>query len=108
VFTGSGERFWDSTNFSDPKSPTGYGTGSNGSIRGPGLVSLDLSLQKQFGVFKVLHGEFRVDAINVFNHPIFQAPDIYYSDGASAFGVTSGVNAAEGERQLQVALKFAF
>jgi hypothetical protein len=107
-FTGSGERFWDSTNFSDPQALTGYGNGSNGSIRGPGLVLLDLSLQKQFNVFRALHGEFRVEAINVLNHPIFQAPDIYYSDGDSAFGVTSGVNAAEGERQLQLGMKFAF
>jgi hypothetical protein len=98
----------DSTNFSDPQALTGYGNGSNGSIRGPGLVLLDLSLQKQFNVYRELHGEIRVEAINALNHPIFQAPDIYYSDGDSAFGVTSGVNAAEGERQLQFGMKLAF
>jgi Carboxypeptidase regulatory-like domain len=103
---GGGMQFWDNTNFSDPQSPTQYGTCSNGTIRGPGLATADMSLQKNFNLGEVAHLQFRAEAINVLNHPIFTAPDTAYSD--STFGVTSGVGAAEGERQLQFALKLSF
>jgi hypothetical protein len=105
-----GMRFWDSTNFTT--TPSGdYGSCGNGTIRGPGLTSFDMSLQKVFPVYKKSTLQFRMEAINVFNHPIFQMPDTFFSDN-NAFGVagiTNGASSAtEGERQVQFGLKLFY
>jgi hypothetical protein len=108
--TAGGMRFWEPTNFSDAASPTGFGSCSNGTIRGPGLFTFDMSLEKMFDIGKIAHLQFRTEAINVFNHPIFQAPQTDYSTG-DQFGVAyayGGNNPAEGERQVQFALKLLF
>jgi hypothetical protein len=103
-------RFWDSTNFST--TPTGdYGSCGNGTIRGPGLTSFDMSLQKVFPIYKKSTLQFRAEAINVFNHPIFQMPDTFFSDN-NAFGVAGisngAASATEGERQVQFGLKLFY
>ena len=69
-----------------------------------------MSLEKMFDIGKIAHLQFRTEAINVFNHPIFQAPQTDYSTG-DQFGVAyayGGNNPAEGERQVQFALKLLF
>jgi hypothetical protein len=102
-----GEQFFDnSTGVSVTASPTGFGTCSNGSLRGPGLSTFDASLQKQFSIFESLHSEFRFEAVNVLNHPIFNQPDMTVSD--ASFGVSKTTTATQGARQLQLALKFTF
>jgi hypothetical protein len=105
-----GMRFWDSTNFTS--TPAGdYGSCGNGTIRGPGLTSFDMSLQKVFTINKRANMQFRAEAINVFNHPIFQMPDTFFSDN-NAFGVAGIINGAasatEGERQVQFGLKLFY
>jgi len=108
--TAGGMRFWEPTNFADAASPTGFGSCANGTIRGPGESTFDMSLEKIFDLSKAFHLQFRAEAINVFNHPIFQSPDPAYSDG-DQFGVAyayGGNTAAEGERQIQFALKLSF
>jgi hypothetical protein len=73
----------------------------------PGARNFDMSIFKEFPLSKIregMHGEFRAEAFNAFNHPQFQGPDA--TVGASDFGmITSTVN---NPRQLQVALKVYF
>jgi hypothetical protein len=105
-----GMRFWDSTNFADAASATGFGSCSNGTIRGPGESTFDMGLEKMFGLPKQTSLQFRVEAVNLFNHPIFQAPQPDYSTG-DQFGVAysyNGNNPAESERQVQFAVKLLF
>jgi hypothetical protein len=49
--------------------------------------------------------EFRVEAQNAFNHPVFQAPNTTVDD--PSFGTISGPTAI-GARELQLGLKFNF
>jgi len=85
--------------------PAQYSFGSAGRnvVIGPGLVNLDLSLQKQWPLRESEAVEFRVDAFNALNHPNFNLPGRIF--GAANFGV---ITSAQDARELQLALKFVF
>ena len=61
-----------------------------------------MSVSKSFVTFEHQSLQFRAEAINALNHPILVAPN---SSLGSGFGL---VNNAQGERQLQFALKYQF
>ena len=86
-------------------SQPGVGTFGNcavGSFTGPGLQDVDFSVFKDFATFEHQTLEFRAEAINGLNHPFLVAPN-------SSIGTTFGlVNNAQGERNLQFALKYMF
>ena len=46
-----------------------------GAVRSPWSFSVDLSLSKQFVVHEEMNLEFRIEARNAFNHPVFGTPD---------------------------------
>jgi hypothetical protein len=73
---------------------------------GPGLGQVDIGLSKFFRVTEHQNLEFRAEAINAFNTPIFlvnaYAMDIF---GGSTEGV---VNRSQGARNFQFALKYHF
>jgi len=72
--------------------------------RGPGQVNWDLSLFKTVSIKEKLKAQFRLEALNAMNTPLFAAPN--GSFGSSNFGkITTQVNFA---RQLQMALRFSF
>jgi hypothetical protein len=50
--------------------------------------------------------EFRAEAFNATNTPVFSAPDTSLPDGPGYFGVVSST--ANDSRELQLALKFYF
>ncbi len=80
-----------------------FGSSGIGVIRGPGRKSTDLSLQKQFRVTENKRLEFRVEAFNLTNTPQFSTSN--RSASSATFGEITG---AQGERQVQAALKFYF
>jgi hypothetical protein len=81
---------------------SGFGNCQVGSFTGPGLQAIDFSVSKSFTIVEHQSLQFRAEAINVLNHPILVAPN-------SSIGNTFGlVNNAQGERQLQFALKYMF
>ena len=103
----------------DPSVYQSTATGTFGScgvapVRGPGLNTLDASLQKTFSFSEYRKLEFRTDFINAFNHPILGSP----SNGCTATGATGVaspcaaglglINTSQGERNIQFALKFYF
>jgi hypothetical protein len=80
-----------------------FGTAGRNVVTGPGLASLDLSLQKEGVIREGLKLQFRVDVYNSLNHPNFDLPGRIF--GASNFGV---ISSAEDPREFQFALKLLF
>ena len=73
-------------------------------MRGPGQVNWDMSVFKDIVVKETLKAQFRCEALNATNTPLFYGPNVSY--GSSAFGkITTQANFS---RQLQLALRFSF
>jgi hypothetical protein len=64
----------------------------------------DLSIGKQFPIHEQMYFEFRVEARNAFNHPVFGTPDTTL--GEDNFGKISYT--AIGPREVQLGFKFVF
>ncbi len=74
------------------------------SMRGPGQANTDLSMFKTFNFKERVMAQFRCEALNVFNTPLFYGPNTAY--GSSSFGeITSQANFS---RQLQLAIRMTF
>jgi trimeric autotransporter adhesin len=73
-------------------------------VRGPGQKNWDLSVFKNFSITERAKAQFRAEALNAFNSPLFLAPNTNLSNGD--FGVISGQ--ANFSRQLQLAIRFTF
>ncbi|MBI3695583.1 MAG: TonB-dependent receptor [Acidobacteria bacterium] len=86
--------------------PTRAGTLGNsgvGVVRGPGLSRFDFSVQKRFPVTEAKAFEFRSEFYNLTNTPTFGSP------ARNVNGATFGeIRGAQGERNIQLALKFYF
>ncbi|MBV8818694.1 MAG: TonB-dependent receptor, partial [Acidobacteriaceae bacterium] len=73
-------------------------------MRGPGQANWDMSLFKNFVIKERFKAQYRLEALNAFNTPLFYGPNVNY--GSSSFGtITSQANFS---RQLQMALRFSF
>jgi hypothetical protein len=83
-----------------------FGNEPVGDLRGPGLSTFDLGIHKAFPVTESKRVEFRAEAINLFNHPIYMynVSQLFMSAG-TGLGV---INTSQGERNFQLALKFYF
>jgi len=81
---------------------SGFGTCGVGTIRGPGLKTLDLSVSKRFNTFENQNLELRGEFINLTNTPILNAPSRTLG---STLGVITG---SQGARNVQLALKYNF
>jgi hypothetical protein len=75
-----------------------------GSVRSPWQFTSDLSVGKQFPIREQMNLEFRVEARNAFNHPVFAAPNTTVDD--PSFGTIGDLSI--GPRELQLGLKFNF
>jgi outer membrane receptor protein involved in Fe transport len=86
-----------------------YGTFRRNSLRGPGLVNLDLSLSKTTVITERLKLEIRGDFFNLFNHAEFANPDTNPTDVGTFGQITNtGVPGDERERIIQIAARFSF
>ena len=73
-------------------------------MRGPGQANWDMSVFKNFSIKEKLKAQFRMEALNAMNTPLFYGPGVSF--GSSSFGkITSQANFA---RQLQMALRLSF
>jgi hypothetical protein len=91
--------------FADPPAGT-FGTMGRNSLHADWGRNLDLSLFRSFRVTETKRFEFRAEAFNFTNTPVFATPDTFLPDGPGYFGVVSST--ANTARQLQMALKFYF
>ncbi len=81
--------------------------------RGPGYYEIDTALQRDMPLTERLKLEFRAEAFNLLNHPIYGDPDSDVSDGAGEFGVittqlNSGATGIGSSRRLQFMLRLEF
>jgi hypothetical protein len=73
-------------------------------MRGPGQVNWDMSVFKNFTIKERLKAQFRTEALNAMNTPLFYGPSTSF--GSSTFGkITSQANFS---RQLQLAIRVSF
>jgi hypothetical protein len=86
-----------------------FGTCTVGNVRGPAYADVDLSLHKNFLVTEKRRLEFRFEALNAFNHPVWTfaggPANGSFDPGSPIFGRIVG---SQGARELQFALKFYF
>jgi hypothetical protein len=97
--------------FADPAKHTWGSLGRNIG-RGPGYYEIDTAIEKKTAINERLALDFRAEAFNLFNHPIYGDPDSDVSDG-SAFGVittqlNSGATGIGASRRLQFMLRLEF
>lgn len=74
-------------------------------LRGPSMANWDASLFKSFAIGEKFKGQFRLEALNAFNTPLFASPSTNLSSPSTFGHITSQSNFS---RQLQLALRFAF
>jgi hypothetical protein len=80
-----------------------FGTAGRDDVIGPGLTTLDLSLQREGTLYERVKLQLRLDVYNSLNHANFNLPGRIF--GAANFGVDSS---AGDPREMQVALKVLF
>ena len=101
-------QWFDTSNISDPANNT-FGTCGIGNVRGPKYANVDLSLHKGFLFTETKKLEFRFEALNAFNHPVWT-----FSGGPAGGSFDQGstqlghITGSQGERLLQFGLKFSF
>jgi trimeric autotransporter adhesin len=73
-------------------------------MRGPGQANWDMSIFKSFSILEKFKGQFRAEALNAFNTPMFAVPNTSF--GSSSFGrITSQVNFS---RMMQLGIRLFF
>jgi hypothetical protein len=97
-------RYFDTSQFTVPPA---FSFGNVGrtipDARGPARVAYNTAVQKSFNIREPLRALFRAEAFNLTNTPYFGRPAQQL--GGNGFGV---INAASGERQVQLSLKLTF
>jgi hypothetical protein len=84
---------------------TGWGTSPRNAFRGPYQQNWDVSLIKSFKIGERNSFQFRVDAFNVLNHPVFREPSAVNIGTPATF--TQITQTAVPARLIQFGLKFS-
>jgi hypothetical protein len=82
-----------------------FGTAGRNSVIGPGMLTWDFSTHKDFRIREAQTLEFRWEAFNAANHPVWGTPNTNANSPAQ-FGVITGTRVSM--RQMQFALKYIF
>jgi hypothetical protein len=80
-----------------------FGDAGTGTIRGPGLINFDFTLQKTFRIRESQGIQFRAEFFNIFNHANFTSVSTTYGNGT--FGQ---VTAAADPRIMELSLRYKF
>lgn len=113
AFTGKGiledpNQWYDPRQFSVPI-PGTFGDAGRGSLIGPGLTNVDMSLFKSISLTERWKMQFRAEAFNVFNHANFGNPGLIVFSGNNYNPSAGRVSAtANHSRELQFALHLTF
>jgi len=105
--------YFDPTFFTLPAAGT-LGTGvDRDSVRGPGLLTVDLAVSKNVGLMGGAHLQFRAEVFNLFNRVNYGLPNaaifIATADGGAAYNPNAGqITSAGAPRQVQFGAKLVF
>ena len=100
------DRWFDTSAFATTAEPTAtFGDAGRNILRGPGQFTIDAAIMKATRVAGV-DTEFRLEAFNVLNHPVFANPAT--TIGSANAGTISSLMPFTPMRQLQLALKVRF
>ena len=108
---------WFDPNGAHDPAPNTFGTCSVGNVRGPKYVDTDLSLHKNFVITEGTRLQFRFEALNAFNHPVWTfdggpgTPSSFEpSDPAAGYTnpLFGRITGSQSPRSLQFGLKFIY
>ena len=87
-----------------------YGNASRNSLRGPGFEEVDASLFRNFFMERRIHGQFRAEGFNIFNHPNLANPVSTVSSGTDGQITSTVATSASnlGPRVFQFGAKLIF
>ncbi len=95
---------WFNTAAYAPQPQYTFGNAGRNTVIGPGIVNWDFSTLKNFHFNESTFLQFRLEAFNFLNHPIWGDPDTYQPDGT--FGQIAYTR--HDMRELQFSLKLVF
>jgi hypothetical protein len=109
---GSRDQWFDPTTFSLP-APGTFGNLPRNALRGPGYWRTDASLFKKFQFSETKELEFRIEAVNIFNHVNLENPDTNVGNPASPNANAGRITQTaffgnDLQRNFQFGLKFKF
>ena len=110
IVLGDPSRYFDPAAFTLPEA--GYlGTLGRGTLRGPGIFTMDIALHKALVSTERQSLKLRAEAFNVTNHPNFQVPSgraLFTRSGGRIGSAGRVTSTSTSSRQVQLALRWEF
>jgi hypothetical protein len=108
VVDGSPNQWFNPNAYLLPAAGT-YGNLGRGTLRGPGLAGVDVSLFKDTKLIEKVALQFRAECFNVLNHTNFATPNLTVFSGTAISPTAGQITAtATPSRQIQFGLKFIY